>query len=225
MVTIGVLVTSGKDSTSGDKRKTYSEAQNIALVVQVGSVCPLCAEPLFNEKGKRRYKAYELAHIYPLNPSAEETEILKDEERFGSNINDEDNVIPLCQSCHGKFDKPRTVEEYRTLLAIKKNLIARSGQESLWKLYHIEEEIGEIVEELYKEIVETQTGELNFDPKAIDNKTNDSISKPTVKKIKNNVTDYFHLIRNKMAYVDKNKTDFSTIVSQQINAYYRKQKQ
>jgi len=207
------------------KRKEYSNAQNVALVTQVSRVCPLCDKSLFYKKGNKSYKAYEIAHIYPLSPTAEEVKLLKDEERLSINVNDENNVIPLCTSCHGELDKPRTVEEYRNLLLIKKRLISRSGQEAIWKQYHIESEIAEIVEALYKDFDDTQTGELNLDPKDILHKTNDSISKPTVRKIRNNVRDYYLLIRNKMASVDKSKMDFSTIVSNQIRTYYLKQKQ
>lgn len=207
------------------EKKTYSDAQNVALVTQVGSVCPICDAPLFNKKYTRSYKAYEIAHIYPQKPSDEEIELLKDEERLGDCVNDEKNVIPLCESCHGKFDKPRTVEEYRMLLSIKKRLLARSGQEAIWKQYHIEEEISEIIEALYKDFDDNQTSETNFIPKDISHKTNDSISRPTVRKIRNNVRDYYFLIRNKMASVDKSRMDFSTIVSHQIRGYYLKQKQ
>lgn len=212
-----------KDSIS--KRKEYSNAQNVALVTQVSRVCPLCDESLFYKKGNKSYKTYEIAHIYPLYPTAEEVKLLKDEERLSINVNDENNVIPLCKSCHGKLDKPRTVEEYRNLLLIKKRLISRSGQEAIWKQYHIESEITEIVEALYKDFDDAPAGELNLDPKDILHKTNDSISKPTVRKIRNNVRDYYLLIRNKMASVDKSKMDFSTIVSNQIRTYYLKQKQ
>ena len=61
-------------------------------------------------------------HIYPLNPTIEETQLLKHEARLSTDVNDEDNVIPLCEICHGKFDKPRTVEEYRSLFKLKQEL-------------------------------------------------------------------------------------------------------
>jgi len=206
-------------------RTTYSDAQNVALVTQVGSVCPKCDKPLFRKKNKKTYKDYEIAHIYPLNPTKEEIELLKNETKLSDDLNDEDNVIPLCLACHHNLDNPRTVEEYRELIRIKKDLIARSGQESSWGQYNIEEEISEIVELLYSSIHENQTSQLNFDPKDIAGKTDSSISRPTVRKIKNNVSDYYILIRTKMAAIDTYKLDFSTIVSHQIRSYYLKQKQ
>ncbi|MAK92040.1 MAG: HNH endonuclease, partial [Oleibacter sp.] len=61
-------------------RKKYSDAQNVALLSQVSRVCPLCAEPLFYKKSGKSFKNYELAHIYPLNPTKEENQLLQDEE-------------------------------------------------------------------------------------------------------------------------------------------------
>jgi len=123
-------------------RKKYSNAQNVALLSQVSRVCPLCAEPLFYRKGGKSYKNYEIAHIYPLNPTPSEKILLEHEERLSNDVNDENNVIPLCEICHGRFDKPRTVEEYRMLFAVKKDLIDRSGQEAIWKRYAIEDVMG-----------------------------------------------------------------------------------
>ena len=112
-------------------RDKYTESQKISLVSQVNRVCPLCQEPLFYQKNKRTYKNYDLAHIYPLNPTLFEQKILENEPRLSDDVNDEDNLIPLCKICHGKFDTPRTVEEYQKLFAIKKSLIERSTQENI----------------------------------------------------------------------------------------------
>ena len=110
----------GNGFSMSNPRKKYSDAQNVALLSQVNGVCPLCAEILFYKKGGKSYKNYEIAHIYPLNPTPTEKTLLEHEERLSNDVNDENNVIPLCEICHGKFDKPRTVEEYRMLLGIKK---------------------------------------------------------------------------------------------------------
>lgn len=207
------------------KRRSYSDAQNVALTSQVGGVCPLCTEPLFHKKKGRSYKNYDIAHIYPLNPSLEEIELLKNEERLSEDVNDENNVIPLCLSCHGKFDKPRIVEEYRYLVKIKKHYIDRSSQAELWKNHHLEEEISEVIEALYTEENFDTPLKLDYVPLTIDQKTDSGISRPTVRKIKNNVTDYYTFIRDRIAALDKSNDNFSTVVSLQIKTYYLKQKQ
>ncbi len=205
-------------------RKKYSEAQNVALLSQVNRICPLCSEPLFYKKNSKSFKNYEIAHIYPLNPTEEEVILLEHEERLSDDVNDENNVIPLCEICHGKFDKPRTVEEYRIIFEIKKRLIERSGQEAIWKRYAIEEEIGKVIESIYDTQSLAEDIELEFVPKEVDEKLDSTISRPTKNKIKNNVREYYVFIKNKFSELDCAELDLSEIISMQIKAYYLKQK-
>ncbi len=205
-------------------RKKYSDAQNVALLSQVSRVCPLCAEPLFYKKGGKSFKNYELAHIYPLNPTQEERILLRDEERLSDDVNDEDNIIPLCEICHGKFDKPRIVEEYRDLLTLKKRLIERSGQEAIWKRYTIENEIGQIIEAIYDDPDLDNDADIDFIPREVDEKLDSTISRPTKIKIKGNVREYFFFIRRKFSELDGVNPDLSEMISLQIKTYYIKQK-
>lgn len=205
-------------------RKKYSDAQHVALLSQVNRVCPLCAEPLFYKKNGKSFKNYELAHVYPLNPTPDEIQLLKDEKRLSEDVNDEDNIIPLCEICHGKFDKPRTVEEYRELLELKKNLIDRSGQEAIWKRYTIEDEIGQIIEAIYDDPELEAEEEIEFVPKKVDEKLDSTISRPTKIKIKGNVREYYIFIRKKFAELDSVNSDMSEIISLQIKTYYIKQR-
>lgn len=207
-----------------NKRKKLSDAQQLMLIAQVDRVCPLDAEPLFYKKGKKSHKNYEIAHIYPLNPTAEEKELLQHEERLGDDLNDEDNLIPLCSLCHGKFDKPRTIDEYRELVSIKKRAIERSGQEELWKKHHIEETILEIVNAIYKDADKNIDTEITFTSMRVSDKLDDSITKPTQLKIKNNVKNYYTFVREKLALLDKSGNCTSEIISSQIKTFYLAQK-
>ena len=207
-----------------NSRKTYSEAQNVALVSQVDRVCPSCSEPLFYKKNNKTYKNYEIAHIYPLNPTQEEIDLLANEKRLSEDVNDEDNVIPLCKVCHGKFDKPRTVKEYRHLFNLKKRLIERRGQEAIWKRYTIEDEISQIIDAIYNDPELDELPEINFTPKEVDEKLNQTITRPTQRKIKSNVTEYYLFIKKKLASLDQSSGDLSDVISLQIKAYYLKQK-
>jgi hypothetical protein len=205
-------------------RKKYSDAQNVALLSQVSRVCPICAEPLFYKKSGKSFKNYELAHLYPLNPTKEEQWLLKHEERLCDDVNDENNIIPLCEICHGKFDKPRTVAEYRTLFGLKKKLIDRSGQEAIWKRYTIEEEISQVIEAIYDDPELESDAEIDFTPREVDEKLDSTISRPTKVKIKGNVREYYIFISKKFSELDTVSSDFSEIISLQIKTYYLKQK-
>lgn len=208
----------------GNNRKNYSVAQNAALLSQVNLVCPLCAEPLFYRKGGKSYKNYEIAHIYPLNPTSVEKKLLENEERLSADINDEDNVIPLCKICHGRFDQPRMVDEYRELFALKKSLIERGGQEAIWKRYAIEDEISAVIEAIYNDPDLESNSEIEFLPKEVDEKLDKTISRPTKRKIKNNTREYYIFISNKFAELDNAEGDLSEIISLQVKTYYLKQK-
>ena len=207
-----------------NKRIKYTTAQQTALVTQVERVCPLCSDPLFYKKNSRTYKNYEIAHIYPLNPKPEEKVLLMNEERLSEDVNHEDNVIPLCIDCHGKFDKPRTLEEYRGLVAVKKELIAKSNQEEIWGRYAIEEEIGIVIDALYNDSDLDIEAEIEFVPKAVDEKLDETITRPTHRKIKTQVRDYYRFIKDKFSALDQSEADISETISLQVKTYYLKQK-
>ncbi len=206
-----------------NKRQNYSDAQQTALVAQVNRICTLCAQALFYKKGKKTFKNYELAHIYPLNPTAEELSLLKEEKKLSDDFNDENNIIPLCKDCHGKFDNPRTVEEYRHLYFVKEKLVKRTAQEEIWKEYNIENEISKVISALYASGDSDAKSEIEFDPKAVDEKLNDSINRLTKRKIKTHVSDYYIFIRDTFAELGQNNIDLSDTISSQIKTYYLKQ--
>ena len=66
--------------------------------------------------------------------------------------------------------------------------------------------------------------EISYSPKKVDDKLNDTITRPTKRKIKNNVRDYYVFIKGKLAVLDQNDPDLSEIISQQIKIFYLKQK-
>lgn len=201
-------------------RKKYTPAQETALVTQVDRVCPLCTEPLFYKKNSKSYKNFDIAHIYPLNPTPEEEELLQNEERLSDDVNHEDNVIPLCIGCHAKFDKPRSIDEYRELVGIKKKLIAKSIQQEIWGRYTIEEEIGLIIDALYSATDLDIETEIEFIPKKVDEKLDESITKPTHRKIKYQVRDYYHFIKDKLSNLDQSDSNLSETISLEVKTYY-----
>jgi hypothetical protein len=204
-------------------RKKYGEADQIALATQVNGRCPLCGKKLFYVKRGRQQKAYELAHIYPLNPSPEEIEELQNEEKIHSDVNHPDNLIALCGSCHEKFDKPRTANEYRDLVKQKKAFIRRSEQEDIQSNYPIDDDIRKIIEVLYNTLPEDRSIDLTYDPKSISKKLRDDFPLPTKQKIKSNVSSYYQIIRSKFLEVEGETPNTSELICAQVRAYYLQQ--
>jgi hypothetical protein len=206
----------------GDERKKITANNQLILYSQVDGVCPTCPNQLmYQKKNGRKEKGYEIAHIYPFSPKPEEKDLLKDEERLSINPDDNDNLICLCVSCHTKFDKPRTIEEYRNLLQIKKRLIRSDKEKSIWKSTTVENEIFGIIDLLSKKEFDfDKKDNLNYDPKTIDEKTNETITYLTKRNIHRDVQDYYHAIKIKFSELDKITPLTTETISLQIKSHY-----
>lgn len=206
-------------------RRTYTLAEEVALTTQVGGDCPLCGKALFYIKRSRSYKNYELAHIYPLNPTPEEIEELKAVPLLNADVNHPDNQIPLCTECHTKFDKPRTRGEYADLYKVKKGLLERQAQKALFSAYPLEAEIGRIVTSLQ---VLTVTGgalsDLSLDAKSLEDKFDKTLSGLTRRRIKNAVGDYYQHVRDEFKRLEQDVPSSAILIFSQVRTYYLKQK-
>ena len=206
-------------------RRTYSQADELALATQVDGRCPLCGEALFYVKKSRSFKAYDLAHIYPLNPTPEEIAELEGVRRLHSDVNHPDNLIPLCDSCHGRFDKPRTRDEYEQLAALKQQFIDRLEQQALYAEYPIEQDIRRILDRLHTlDPALLDTVQLEFEPKRLDDKFNESMPHPTRQKIRHAVTDYYQHIKISFRELERDAPASSDLIFTQVKAFYLKQK-
>jgi hypothetical protein len=204
-------------------RRNLTPAEELYLTTQVSGCCPLCATPVFRKKGKSSFKHYEVAHIYPLNPTAQEAVLLANEERLNADPNHIDNLIPLCLPCHGNFDKPRTVEEYRELVKKKKELIAESNQRSLQVQYRVEEDIADVIHELYA-IEASDDLDLQLSPKDLASKLDASMTTLTQHKIRRNVSDYFFSVRKRFTELEREAPTTGSLIAAQIRAFYFAQK-
>jgi hypothetical protein len=203
-------------------RRPYSRAEEVALASQVDSHCPLCDAKLFYEKLGRTLKAYEHAHIYPLNPTPAE---LRELAGIAPplDLNHPDNIIPLCTTCHTKFDKPRTRAEYDALRALKLRLLDRTAQRSLNSQFPLESQIRKIVSELHRS-AGNEDADLQFDPKSLDDKFEASLAHPIRRKIRTAVSGYYTFVRTLFKQIEKDDPASSELIFTQVRAYYLKQK-
>lgn len=206
-------------------RRDYNDAEIAALLSQVSSRCPLCDDALFYRKKQRQYKGYELAHIYPLNPRPEEVVELVNSPRLCADVNDPDNIIPLCVDCHGKFDKPRTAGEYLDLYQIKFDALQQEQQRSLASQYPLELQIAAVVAHLHSAAVE-EAGDaaLAFTPKAVDDKLDATMPPPTKRKVRNAVEDYFRHVQAAFLELERSDPGCSEQIFVQVKSFYVMQK-
>jgi hypothetical protein len=207
------------------ERRSYTQAEEIALNTQVEGCCPLCGVALFHKKKARTFRFYELAHIFPLNPTSTEAEELKDVPLLSADRNDLDNIIPLCTGCHTRFDKPRTREEYQELFQLKRGLIERERQRTLMREYPIEDAIRHIVSALGSiSFTEAEDGSLNLDPMSVDEKCKLAVSELIIRKIKRNVTDYYPYVQRQFRELEQEMPNKSQLIYSQVRTFYLKQK-
>lgn len=206
-----------------NQRRKYTPAEELDLTTQVNGHCPICDAKLFYKKKGKSYKAYELAHIYPLNPTPEEVSVLSNEGLLHSDVNHPDNIIPLCKPCHTKYDKPRTVEEYKSLVALKKAILKEAQQRELQSQYPLEVDIKKVIEGLYTDDQPFESEDLEYDPKELATKLDDSMSTPTRRKIRHNVVDYFGYIRSELLELEKASPTISELIATQVKAFYLQQ--
>lgn len=122
----------------------------------------------------KKYKLFEIAHIYPANPTKIEKELLKNEEILNDNVNHPDNLVCLCSKCHKKFDNPRTIDEYKKMVQLKKELINKNKEIIEWDKNTLESEISYIIDFLSKkEYTWNFSDIIEYDPKTLDNKSKD----------------------------------------------------
>lgn len=202
------------------KRKSSSENEILVLVTQVDSLCPKCGKALIYLKNSRLFKDFQIAHIYPLNPSAQEVELLRDEERLSSDVNSIENLIPLCPSCHTQFDKPRTVEEYRELVQIKKDATTRHAARLTYRNNHIDEAIHTLVHNISPDPLDLVNIELNYSVQSLPAKLGNDFPGVTHRKIQHNVTDYFVSIRDRLIRLEKEEPGITDTLSLQVRGFY-----
>lgn len=205
----------------GEKRVNWSSIQLLILYNQVNGICPMCQKPLWYEKNGQKYKAFEVAHIYPLNPTEQEIKILENEPKlFQRDKNDLSNVIALCPNCHTYVDKPTTIETYKKLYDLKKKFIENDKIEALYSSYTIEEDITNIINAMMSGLNNT-TEQIEYKLINVDRKiTSNNILLRN--KVRTDVSQYYLFIKNLFCEMDKTNLGTFELIAGQIKAFYLK---
>jgi hypothetical protein len=201
-------------------RGSITDNTHILLVTEVLGHCPLCSRSLLYEKRKAWHKGYQIAHIYPLHPTRAEALLLQNEERLSSDPDADENLIALCPGCHGTFDKPRTVEEYRDMVALKRRLLVAAKVRSLWHANPLEEELERVVQALVAFEPGSLPIELALSPKRVEEKTDQSMTPVLRRKIVVDVQDYFPFVRGAFQEIERDNPGVASQIAQQVRGFY-----
>lgn len=199
----------------------------MSLLCEVEGKCPLChcflvdKEKITEEEGKT-VRVFDVAHIYPLNPTAHEIKILQSEDKLSKNIDCEENFIALCKICHKKYDTQKTVEEYRRLVEIKKVLNKKRAIKSIWKDQELHSDI-KVVAETIGQLGDPSSDESNLfmKPMKVMDKTNDTFGFPNILKVEMYVRFYFVAIQNSLKNIDKETPNVSGFIRSQVRSNYQ----
>ena len=201
-----------------NKRKTNTNNQDALYFAEVDGLCPLCGNNLMSKQGTRYVKMYEIAHIYPCNPTIIDLSVLADVQR-PADTEAFENKIALCLSCHQIYDHDKTLERYNDLKEKKNLLIQRNNIKKEFYKHNLEEEISRILSEILNVTdEEIEVNILNMKALQIKEKIEDEY-KLLRREVENNATKYFQIIQNLFKSIDDGTYENITL---QVRSFYLK---
>jgi hypothetical protein len=206
----------------GTKRDSYGENEHSILYAETGGCCPLCLLPILFQKkdSKKTSKGYEVAHIYPLNPTQSQATALVGYP-VPSDINALENVIALCPTCHTKYDKDFKREELIKLRSIKDGYLSEARARLTVSQHTIQEDVYKILDAIVAfDFDETTPSATNFDVSTVDKKLKTGMSPLQKREIKVNAISFYVRIRDHIRSLEQKDQASVRILQNQINSYY-----
>ena len=183
------------------------------FLMEVGCRCPRCGKSFTLIKGKKEYKNYQIAHVYPNSPSDIEIALLSGLERLGENSESFENKMALCKDCHGKFDLHKTRDEYIWFLNKKKELLRMTALVTGTDILGLESEIELIVNKIVTS-TNAEITPLNLKGIKIKRKIEDNENLLRTK-IEGYVLFYFYYIKGVFDNLDiEGKLNFEVVASE-----------
>lgn len=205
------------------KRDSYNEHEHSILYAETGGSCPLCTLPiLFKKKdSKKPSKGYEIAHIYPLNPTPLQATVLVGYP-VPTDINALDNVISLCPTCHTKYDKDFNLNELIALRDIKNGYLSEAKAKLTASDHGIQEQVCEILDAIsaFDSDEDVVLSPTNFDISTVDRKLKTGMSPLQKREIKFNAISFYVRIRDHICRLEQQDQASVRILQNQINSYY-----
>lgn len=227
--TTGVYIAPASSLRKDDSRKNmakkrvdYTPNEQSILYGETGGACPLCTLPIIFKKATSKHpeKGYEIAHIYPLNPTPSQAKALVGY-AAPADSNSLENVMCLCPSCHRKYDKDFKIEEYLNIQKIKKGYLQEARAKLVTAECHLKEEIKELLQTIIELTPEdTEATEVEMDIATIKDKLKTHASPLLKRNVKRDVLDYYVTIRDEIKILEQRDQLTVRVLQNQINTYY-----
>lgn len=204
------------------KRELYSDNEHSIFYGETGGMCPLCTLPILYIKpgSKKPTKGYEVAHIYPLNPTPAQLHALNGCE-VPVDINALSNVIALCPTCHTKYDKDFKVDEFVKLKQIKDGFLSEANAKYTASHHTIQDEVCAILDAIASfEFDNAALTAPPFDVAGVEKKLKTGMSPLQKQQIKIDAVAYYVPIRDHLRFLEMQDQAAVRILQNQINSYY-----
>ena len=183
-----------------NNRKNPTQNQEQLFFSEVHGICPLCGRNLMGKGNKNYVKNYEIAHIYPCNPTANDLKVLAGV-KPPSDTEVYENKIALCLICHNEYDADKTLSKYKELRKIKDGIIESESIKNIMGDYSLEENIRDIIYNLL-------------------NVNDDSLAKVPLSnsalRVKEKIEDDYSLLRRKIEF---NVINYFKVVEEYFKRY------
>lgn len=155
---------------------------------------------------------YMILRIYPSGLTKEQKSQFDAIKKEPSKIDDDSNQICVCNDCYKKYMLNPTIDDYKYILSVKKNLATAKTTSTIISSVHIEEQINDILKALCNLDSSNIDIELRMKPLEIANKIlpeNIDLNKL----IQNNLP-YYYPIQRMLSSLDEKKATFKIIADQ-----------
>jgi cytochrome c553/predicted RNA-binding Zn-ribbon protein involved in translation (DUF1610 family) len=204
------------------ERKNPTKREIMFFLREVDFHCPLCGKEISYKEQKKDNKLFQIAHIYPNRPTADQYQVLNGAERLGVNSESFENKIALCFDCHSTQDYHTSLEDYYRLLSIKKKLLEKSAINNAIRSLDIENDIAIVVSQLAK-LSDKELANLNYDPVYLTNKFNNDESL-LKRRVESFIHTYFPFVRDCLKEIDGKNGFNQQVLARQIRNCYLKMK-
>jgi hypothetical protein len=204
---------------NNQNRKSNTPNLEARLLTETGNWCPLCGKRLLEETAGKSVKLYDIAHIYPYSPTADQLAALKDVP-VAKNIESFENKILLCKDCHKKQDFYTQREDYIHLYNIKQQLIQRTKAFDDASTIPIENEI----EDVLKKLINVDSGQLvplSYEIVSVDKKITQG-NGLLLNDIRDKVVRYFLYVQEMLRNIDNSRSQKSKIIASEIRTCFLK---
>lgn len=203
------------------RRADVNDTVKMSLLCEVDGSCPLCRRDLIVKRKNKNVRVFDVAHIYPLNATKHELAILTGEELLSDDIDCEENFIALCKECHKIYDTQKTVEEYRQLVAIKKEINKIKELSKVWDKQTLHKDISIVANKIGlldgKSIENTM---LSYDALKLSDKRDETFGFINQTKVSQFILTFFIPIKEALKDLEKQEKAKSTFICSQVKSYY-----